>query len=63
MEVFIDQDGREYGIEDIVETLKMVGADDCEHLFLHSDIVFGRITKGMKRKEYLGALNECELLR
>ena len=35
MEVFIDQDGREYGIEDIVETLKKVGADDCEHLFLH----------------------------
>lgn len=58
MEVFIDQDGREYGIEDIVETLKKVGADDCEHLFLHSDIVFGRIPKGMKRKEYLGALYE-----
>ena len=56
MEVFIDQNGVAYDESAIVDALRKVGAHDCEHLFLHSDIVFGRIAKGMKRKEYLGAL-------
>ncbi len=59
MEIFIDQDGTAYDKAAIVDALRNVGAHDCEHLFLHSDIVFGRIAKGLKRKEYLGALYDA----
>ena len=36
---------------DIVEKLKEIGADQCDVLFVHSDISFGLPEKGLKRKE------------
>lgn len=36
---------------DIVNTLLKVGADDCDILFVHSDVSFGVVEKGIKRKE------------
>ena len=59
MSMFIDNDGREYGKEDIVEALKNVDAHECETLFIHSDIAFGKPSAGFKRKDYLKALYEA----
>lgn len=35
----------------IVKTLYQLGTEDCDVLFVHSDISFGRVSKGIKRKE------------
>lgn len=35
----------------ILQTLLDLGADDCDVLFVHSDISFGMVEKGIKRKE------------
>ena len=56
MRLFIDDDGRKYDKEDIVEALKNVDAHECETLFIHSDIAFGSPVVGFKRKDYLKAL-------
>ena len=54
--LFIDADGREYGTEDLYSALKAVGADDCNVLFIHSDIVMGKIPTGIKRGELLSEI-------
>ncbi len=51
--IFIDSNGKEITKEDIVEALKNIGVDDCKYLFLHSDISFGRIAPGVKKKQLL----------
>ncbi len=56
--LFFDSDNRLYSAEDIKEALLNVGASDCETLFIHSDVMFGRPAEGFKRKEYLGTLYE-----
>lgn len=35
----------------IVSTMKRIGADQCDVLFIHSEISFGRLEKGIKRTE------------
>lgn len=54
--LFEDQCGKQYGMEDVYQTLKEVGAEDCETLFLHSDVMFGKVGKGFSRTEYLQSL-------
>ena len=54
--LFIDSDGREYTAEDVVRTLKDIGAHDCENLFIHSDILFGKTPSDFNRKEYMNTL-------
>lgn len=54
--LFIDNDGREYGAEDVAQILRGVGAHDCDNLFIHSDIIFGKTPAGFNRREYLGIL-------
>lgn len=54
--LFIDSDGREYTAYDIVETLKGIGAHDCDNLFIHSDIMFGKTPSDFNRKEYMNIL-------
>ncbi|MGN0666499.1 MAG: AAC(3) family N-acetyltransferase [Huintestinicola sp.] len=54
--LFMGSDGREYAEEDILNALKAIGADDCNALFIHSDIMFGTLAKGVKRNDYLYAL-------
>lgn len=49
-------DGNIITDEDIISTLKSVAADQCETLFIHSDIMFGRLIAGIKRKELLEVL-------
>lgn len=48
--------GREITYGDIVSALHKVRADECDILFVHSDISFGHIAGGMKRKELMDAL-------
>jgi len=54
--LFTDQHGIDYYAEDVYNALKNVGANECETLFIHSDIMFGTVPKGFKRKEYLSIL-------
>ncbi len=51
-----EYEGREITYGDIVDALHKVGADECDILFVHSDISFGRIAGDMKRKELMDAL-------
>lgn len=54
--LFIDVNGRAYDARDILRALKSIGADDCEVLFIHSDVVFGSPPPVFNRKEYLQIL-------
>lgn len=62
-ELFTDSNGKSYQAEDILHTLQEVGAGDCETLFIHSDVMFGRPAAGFRRNEYLKILYQaiCEL--
>lgn len=54
--LFIDDFGKAYDAGDVLDVLRAIGADDCETLFIHSDVVFGRVPQGFSRKGYLGTL-------
>ena len=54
--MFYDSDNRLYAVKDLKEALINIGASDCETLFIHSDVMFGRPAEGFNRKEYLGTL-------
>lgn len=56
--LFIDSDNMEHTQNDFFEALKRIGADECQHLFIHSDIMFGRTPRGIRRSELLSALYE-----
>ena len=57
-QLFRDLDGKTYGAEDIFQNLKRVEADDCETLFIHSDVMFGSPVEGFTKKKYLSVLYE-----
>lgn len=46
---------------DIKNALKKIDADNCKVLFVHTDLSFGTIPKGLKRKELCAALLEIIL--
>lgn len=54
--LFSDSDGRIYFARDIYNSLLDIGADDCNILFIHADVMFGNPLAGFKRREYLGTL-------
>lgn len=54
--LFIDDNGKSYCAEDVLNTLKEVGAHDCDYLFIHSDIIFGNAPADFNRKEYMSIL-------
>lgn len=56
--LFRDTDGNPTTTEDIFIALKEAGADQCDTLFIHSDIMFGAMEKGIKRKGLLSLLLE-----
>lgn len=62
-ELFTDSNGRAYQAEDILRVLRECGADDCETLFIHSDVIFGKPAAGFRRKAYLKILYQvlCDL--
>ena len=51
--LFYDQEGNPYDSEYLLGILKDIGADDCETLFIHSDVMFGKVPTDFNRKEYL----------
>ena len=56
--LFYDSDNTAYTTQMLEKALHEVGADDCDSLFIHSDVMFGRPAEGFKRKEYLDTLYE-----
>lgn len=54
--LFKDMDGNVYSKKDIQDKLKMIGADECDTLFIHSDVMFGTPVAGFGRKQYLQIL-------
>lgn len=56
MYLFRDTNENQISTKDIYNMLKEVEADQCETLFIHSDIMFGMPIRGIKRKELLWAL-------
>ena len=56
--LFYDAENKLYTIDDIKKSLVETGAAECETLFIHSDIMFGRPAEGFKRKEYIQSLYE-----
>lgn len=56
--LFYDSNNRLFTNEDIKHALLSVGAKDCEALFIHSDVMFGKPVEGFKRREYLNTLYE-----
>lgn len=59
--LFYDENDKVYTAEDIRNILLRIGAADCETLFIHSDVMFGRPAEGFKRKDYLSTLYEILL--
>lgn len=57
-EIFRDADGNAITGADILDRLRQVGADDCQTLFIHSDIMFGTLGRGIRRKELLERIHE-----
>lgn len=54
--LFADSEGKHYTAEDISSALKSIGTQECDALFIHSDIMFGKTVEGFNRKEYLDTL-------
>lgn len=59
--LFYDADNTLYTVEDIRNALTETGAGDCDALFIHSDIMFGRPAEGFKKREYLETLYQIIL--
>jgi aminoglycoside 3-N-acetyltransferase len=56
IQLFTDSNGKIYTYSDVVDTLKKVGADNCDVLFVHSELSFGVPCKTLKRNEYIGMM-------
>lgn len=56
MNLFQKSNGQIVTSEDALEKLKKVGASDCDILFIHSDVMFGKPDKSFSRTEYMEAL-------
>lgn len=59
--LFTDSKKKTWTKEMVLRQLKEVGADSCQFLFIHTDLMFGMPNKQLKRKEYLQALYEILL--
>lgn len=56
MYLFKSLNGQEISYENFLTSLKQIGACDCKTLFIHSDIQFGQINVGIKRREFTATL-------
>jgi len=57
--LFKDDQGKWFTDDDVVDTLKAVGAHECDILFVHTDISFGSLNSQIKRNQYLSHLYEA----
>lgn len=60
-ELFVASDGSVLTAGTVLDKLRAVGAEDCEILYVHSELMFGTPCHGLKRKELLQALSEVFL--
>ncbi len=56
--LFYDANNTLYTADDIRRALTETGAADCDALFIHSDVMFGRPAEGFRKKDYLNTLYE-----
>lgn len=61
IKLFQGSDGNWITPEDILDTLKKIGVQDCEVLFIQMDIVFGRPNRNIRKKELLQILADIFL--
>ncbi len=54
--LFWDDEGNAYTEESVLQAMLDVGAAECETIFLHSDIMLGRIAEGFRKREYIASL-------
>ena len=54
--LFCDGDNKWYTKNDIYCALQGIGAQDCDVLFIHTDIMFGMPNRGIRRNEFLSTL-------
>lgn len=59
--LFTDSGGRAYTQTDISTRLKAIGVQDCDILFVHTDVAFGRPNPALGRKGYLEGLYQALL--
>lgn len=59
--LFKDAEGRLWTQRDVLENLRAVGAEDCEILFIHTDLLFGCPERNLGRKGYLQSLYQIFL--
>lgn len=59
--LFTDSNQQEFTAQDVLDRLQSIGAADCEILFIHTDILFGRPNASLGRKGYLRALYQILL--
>jgi len=59
--LFTDSSHKIWRKDDVLAQLKRIGADNCEILFVHTDLMFGLPNPHMKKKEYLQSLYETLL--
>lgn len=57
--LFIDSDGNSLTAADITRILRLVGADSCETLFIHSDIMLGMPAPGVGRRQLTDSIYEA----
>ena len=57
--LFYDQDGIPYDDECLLNSLRAIGADDCDTLFIHSDVMFGKVPSDFNRKKYLALIHRA----
>lgn len=61
LQLFQSADGRWTTAGELAEKLRGVIGDDCQRLFVQTDIMFGMPNRQLKRKELLGVLSELLL--
>lgn len=54
--LFYDLDNKLYTLDDLRKILLQIRANECETLFIHSDIMFGRPAERFKKRDYLETL-------
>jgi len=57
----MDPEKRSWTRRMVLDRLRSVGADDCEILFIHTDLLFGVPDRGLRKRDYLQALYQTLL--
>ena len=61
LKLFYDSFNNWTTVKDMCEKMKQVGAQDCKVLFVHTDVMFGKINPELSRTQYLDAIYQTLL--